>query len=112
MKEKEKEEDISKGSEKNAEKGKEESKKDSKSESEDSSEKESAPKKVKMGTKDCTVIQYAKWISLGKRAQYWLRMKYDTKELRSANAWTEELIKEKAINKKPEILEQMVPGSK
>lgn len=69
-------------------------------------------KKMKLGDKMCTVMEYAGMTGLNSRLKFWLKKKYDSKEQRTANEWCDALMSEKAIDEKPEILDQVVPVSK
>lgn len=71
-----------------------------------------AAKKITLGDKECTILQYAALTGLGKRLDVWVRKTYDTKEILSANAWAKKLVEAGAINESPEILNQTVTVSK
>lgn len=60
----------------------------------------------------CTVGQLHSSLGLNPRLKLWLNKKYNGKEKRTLNEWCDELLKEGAIEKKPEILSRVVTVSK
>jgi len=65
-----------------------------------------------LGDKECTILEYASFTGLSKRLDVWMRKTYDTKEVLSAKAWADRLLKAGAISESPEILNQINSASK